>query len=269
MYSNNGGWKIRLAIAGVLVLFSVISYYSSASYNPVTGTKQHVGSITPEQEVAMGLQSKPSMVQEYGGVHPDGRLRAMVERIGKRLVERSAAGKNNWPFEFTLLADPQTINAFALPGGQTFITYALLSRLETESQVAGVIGHEIGHVIARHGAQQMAKSELTNGLLGAVTVASGSADASQMAAQIAALVNMKYGRGDELESDKLGVQFMSDAGYDPRGMIRVMEILKEASGGQRQAEFSSTHPDPENRIQKIQAEIKKRFPNGVPSGLEK
>ena len=83
------------------------------------------------------------------------------------------------------------------------------------------------------------------------------------------MVNMSYEREDELESDYLGVRFMSEAGYDPRGMIRVMEILAESSGGQRQPEFFSTHPNPENRIQKIQLAIQKTFPNGVPEGLIK
>ena len=250
-----------------MAIFALISYYGSSSYNPVTGEKQHV-SITPDQEIALGLQAKPSLVQEYGGIHPDSRLPQLVEHVGKRLLERSEAGKTDWNFEFTLLADPQTINAFALPGGQVFITYALLSRLQTEGQLAGVLGHEIAHVIARHGAQQMAKEDLTGGLLGAVSVASGSAGADQIAQQVAMMVNMKYGRNDELESDKLGVRFMADAGYNPNSMASVMEILKAAAGPNRQPEFASTHPDPDNRVFQIQEEIRKKFPNGVPANLQ-
>ncbi|HRR07754.1 MAG TPA: M48 family metalloprotease [Rhodothermales bacterium] len=257
----------RLLIGLVMAIFALISYYGSSSYNPVTGEKQHV-SITPDQEIALGLQAKPSLVQEYGGIHPDSRLRQLVEHVGKRLLERSEAGKTDWNFEFTLLADPQTINAFALPGGQVFITYALLSRLQTEGQLAGVLGHEIAHVIARHGAQQMAKEDLTGGLLGAVSVASGSAGADQIAQQVAMMVNMKYGRNDELESDKLGVRFMADAGYNPNSMASVMEILKAAAGPNRQPEFASTHPDPDNRVFQIQEEIRKKFPNGVPANLQ-
>lgn len=263
----NRGSNARLLIGLVMAVFAVISYFGSSSYNPVTGEKQHV-SLTPDQEITLGLQAKPSLTQEYGGIHPDARLRQLVNSVGQRLLQRSEAGKLGWNFEFTLLADPQTINAFALPGGQVFITYALLSRLESEGQLAGVLGHEIGHVVARHGAQHMAKENLTGGLLGAVAVASGSADADQIARQIATMINMKYGREDELQSDALGVQFMSDAGYDPRSMAGVMKILQAASGSNRQPEFYSTHPDPENRVQKIEAAIQKRFPNGVPSGLQ-
>jgi predicted Zn-dependent protease len=208
------------------------------------------------------------MIQQHGGLHGDPGLQALVDAVGRRIVERSDALETPWEFEFHLLADPDTVNAFALPGGQVFITMALFARLETEGQLAGVLGHEVGHVVARHSAQRMAKSQLTEGLMGAVVVATESARSAQVAAVIGGLVNMKYGRDDELESDSLGVRFTSDAGYDPRAMIRVMEILAEASGGARQPEFFSTHPNPENRIGRIEQAIRERFPNGVPEGLE-
>lgn len=250
-----------------MAVFALISYFGSSTFNEVTGEKQHI-SLTPDQEISLGLQAKPEMVQEFGGEHPDARLRTLVENVGRRVLQQSDANKTGWQFEFTLLADPQTINAFALPGGQVFITYALLSRLQTEGQLAGVLGHEIGHVVARHGAQHMAKEDLTGGLLGAVSVASGSASADQIAAQVAQMINLKYGRGDELQSDDLGVRFMTQAGYDPRAMVGVMEILQAAAGPNRVPEFQSTHPDPGNRIQKIQEAIQKYYPNGLPTGLK-
>ena len=116
--------------------------------------------------------------------------------------------------------------------------------------------------------------ELTQGLSGAVVIATYDPDnprsqgAAQVAALIGQLVNMKFGRDDELQSDRLGVQFMSEAGYDPRSMVRVMEILAAASEGNRPPEFFSTHPNPENRIARIQEAIAEEFPNGVPEGLE-
>jgi len=131
------------------------------------------------------------------------------------------------------------------------------------------LGHEMGHVVARHGAQRIAKAELTEGLTGAVVVASGDARSAQVAQMVGQLVNMKYGRDDELESDKLGVRFMVEAGYDPRAMIRVMEILQAASGGGGgQPEFFSTHPNPENRIERIEQAINELYPNGVPDNLQ-
>lgn len=260
--------KMRLIVALVIAGGALFTFLRSAEMNPVTGERQYL-TLTAAQEIQLGLQSRAQMMRQHGGEHPDSRLRAHVAAIGKRLVARSDAADTPWRFEFHLLADPQTVNAFALPGGQVFITYALLSRLTTDAQVAGVLGHEIGHVVARHSAQRIAKSQLTQGLIGAVIAASGDAGTAQMAQMIGQIVNMKYGRDDELESDALGVDFMSDAGYDPRGMIRVMQVLAEAGGGQAPPEFFSTHPNPENRIERIEEAIATRFPDGVPDTLER
>jgi len=253
---------LGLALAG----FAFMSYQCSTEYNPVTGKQQHIA-ISQNQEIALGLQAVPEMMAQHGGEHSDPRLQALVDSIGNRILADSDAGKTGWQFDFHLLADAQTINAFALPGGQVFLTYALLARLETEGQVAGVLGHEIGHVVARHGAQRIAKQQLTQGLTGAVLVASGSDGGARMAQMIGQMVNMSYGREDELESDALGVRFMSQAGYDPRAMIRVQEILDEASGGAAPPEFFSTHPSTGNRIQTIEEAIRLVYPNGVPDGL--
>lgn len=262
----------RLLIGLVVALVSLFSYFSSREYNPVTGETQHVA-IRPEQEVALGLQAAPEMAQQYGGESTDPRARALVDKVGRKIIGGTDAGKTPYRFEFHALADPNTINAFALPGGQIFITEGLLRRLETEGQLAGVLGHEVGHVVGRHGAEHIAKQQLTQGLTGAAVLATydpsnpRSRQTAAIAMMIGQLVNMKYGRSDELESDQLGVRFISESGYDPRAMIRVMEILGEASKGARQPEFFSTHPNPENRIARIQQAIAQRFPSGAPAGL--
>jgi predicted Zn-dependent protease len=253
---------------------SIIGYYGQSVFNPVTKEKQHVAGITPEQEVALGLQAAPEMEQQFGGLDPDASLQARVNSVGQRLVSQSAAGTTPYRFEFHLLNDPQTINAFALPGGQVFITDGLLKRLQTEGQLAGVLGHEIGHVVARHGAEQIAKQQLTQGLTGAAVMATydpndpNSRGSAAVAAMIGQLVTMRFGRQDELEADGLGVRFAGEGGYDPRSMISLMKILQE-SGGANPPEFFSTHPNPENRIQRIQAAIQERYPSGVPANLEK
>lgn len=249
-----GGMGARLMMGIAMAVFALITYLGSQEYNPVTGENQYV-SLTSQQEIALGLQSAPQMIQEFGGLYNDQEVQTAIDDIGWRLVNNSVASQTNWRFEFHVLADSNTINAFALPGGQIFITVALLSRLESEDQVAGVLAHEIVHVLARHGAQRIAKSDLTNGLVGAVGVASGDASAAQTAAMIGQLVNMQYGRDDELESDRIGICLMIDAGYDPQEMVGVMEILAQASSGNRQPEFFSTHPNPENRIEAIQRAI--------------
>jgi predicted Zn-dependent protease len=264
----------RLLMALLVAAIAVIGYFSSRSFNDVTGETQHV-SMTKQQEVAMGLQAAPQMAQQYGGLDADPQAQAIVDEVCARVLKGSDAGSTEYPFECHVLADPETINAFALPGGQVFITAALLGRLETQGQIAGVLGHEIGHVVARHGAEHMAKAELTQGLSGAAVIAAYDPqhpERGQYAAQIAMLVgqlvNLKYGRDDELEADRLGVRFISEASYDPRAMLRVMEILTDSSQGQRPPEFFSTHPNPENRSQNLEQAIAEQFPNGVPDNLE-
>jgi predicted Zn-dependent protease len=268
-----GGGKLIIAL--IVAAVSVMGYLSQTQENPVTGEKQRV-SLTAEEEIALGLQAAPEMEQQFGGEDRDPRLEQLVERVGGKIVDASDAKKSPYVdnFDFHALADQQTINAFALPGGQIFITRALLSKMTTEGQLAGVLGHEVGHVVLRHSAERIAKQQLTQGLTGAAVLATydpnnpSSRNSAAVAAMIGQLVNLKYGREDELESDRYGVRFMAQAGYDPRSMIDVMKILAESGGGNG-PEFFQTHPNPENRIEKIQAAIKAEFPNGVPSGLVK
>lgn len=253
---NRRNIKLTLIIGLVMAAFSLFKYYNNEQLNPITGEKQRV-SISAEQEVALGLQSAPQMVQQYGGIHPDLRAQSLVKSVGEKLIQSTIAKQSGYPYEFHLLADPQVINAFALPGGQVFITEALFSKLENEDQLAGVLGHEVGHVIHRHGAERIAKMELTQGLTGAAVIAAGDYNSAQFAQMVANLVNMKYGRDQELESDDFGVRLMMEAGYDPKALVGVMDILESASGGERQPEFQSTHPSPENRRQKIMEAIQK------------
>ena len=263
----------RLMIALAIALFSIISYFMKSSVNPVTGEKQHV-SISAEQEMALGLQAAPSMARQYGGESSDPRGRALVEQVGQKIVQNSDASKGPYQYEFHLLADPDTINAFALPGGQVFITEGLFKKLTTPGQLAGVLGHEVGHVIGRHGAEQLEQRKLTQGLTGAAVLASynpdnpRSAQSAYIATMIGQLVSLKYGRGDENEADTFGVRLMSEAGYNPQSMLRVMEILRDSAKGAHPPEFFSTHPDPGNRLEHIQQEIQKKFPSGVPGGLQ-
>ena len=252
---RRGNNKVRLLIGAAIILFAVIKYCSSAETNPYTGKEQHI-TITEDQEIAIGLQSAPHMAQQHGGLFPDEKIQAFVDQVGQNLVDNSIAKKTGYKYDFHLLADAKTINAFALPGGQIFITYALFSKLENTDQLAGVLGHEIGHVVGRHSADRMSKQGLTQGILSGVAVGFDP-NTAQGAAVIANVINMKYGREDELESDDLGVLFMIDAGYNAEEMIGVMQILKTATGPNKVPEFQSTHPDPENRIEKIKEAIEK------------
>ncbi len=252
---RRGRLKIKLLIGACIILFALFRYYSNSEVNEFTGKKQHI-SLSADDEIVIGLHSVPQMAQQHGGLYPDQNYQKLVDQVGQKLVSNSIAQQTPYTYDFHLLRDPQTINAFALPGGQIFITYALFSRLENEDQLAGVLGHEIGHVVGRHSAERMDKEGLTKGILSGIAVGSDPSTA-QEAAAIANVINMKYGRGDELESDELGVRFMLNAGYNPIEMVGVMKILKEAAGPNRTPERMSTHPDPENRIEKIKEAIEK------------
>lgn len=258
--------KGRLIIALVMAVIALFTYLTNTEVNPITGEKQRIA-LSKQQEIALGLQSVPHIAERHGGHDRNENDQARVDRVGQRLVQQSVAHKTDWKYEFHLLADNQTINAFALPGGQIFITRALYDQLETEGQLAGVLGHEMGHVISRHSAQHIAKEQLTQQLAGAAGVAAGDQSGAMIAQMVGKAVNMKYGREDEIESDLLGVRLMSEAGYDPRALLKVMEVLKRAGGGKNAPEFFSTHPNPDNRLSRIEQAIREYFPSGIPEGL--
>jgi predicted Zn-dependent protease len=265
------GIKMRLLIGLAIAAVSYFGYISKRTTNVVTGKTQHI-SMSPQQEVAIGLEHAPQMVEQMGGLSRDRRMTGIVKEVGTELVRSMQLPPEvpDYPFDFHLLADPKTVNAFALPGGQVFITEALLTRLENRAQLAGVLGHEIGHVLGRHSAERMAKAQLGQGIAGAVGVATsdgyGRSAGGQIASQVAGFMLLKYGREDELESDALGVKIMVQAGYDPRELIEVMRILEQASGGSKQPEFMATHPNPGNRAQRIAEHIDKMFPNKADLG---
>ena len=250
---RRSSWKIRILIGVAIVAFALIKKCNNTEVNEYTGRSQHI-TMNSDQEIAIGLESAPQMAQQHGGLYPDERLQAFVDQVGHKLVQNSIARETPYKFDFHLLADDQTINAFALPGGQCFITYALFSQLN-EEQLAGVLGHEIGHVIGRHSAERIASSEFWRTATMGATVGAG--DIGNVVGGIGQTTLLKNGRGDELESDDLGVLLMIQSGYDPNEMIEVMKILKAAGGPNRTPEFQSTHPDPENRIEKIKEAIAK------------
>ncbi len=263
--------NLRLVMAAVIGAVAIGSYLLQSSTNPITGEKQRVA-MTTQEEIALGLQARPEMIARYGGLDPDPRAQSEVKTVGLELLNaletelRKQGRSIPYTFNFHLLEDPRTVNAFALPGGQVFITGALYRKLGGRAELAGVIGHEIGHVLSRHSAQQLAKRQLTQGLAGAAGVAGGSYDSARMAQMVGEMVNMKFGRDDELESDRWGVRLMGGAGYDPRAMIGVMRVL-ESAGGAGPPEFLSTHPKPANRVQYIEDVIAEVYPGGVPTGL--
>src|SRR4028119_1242473 len=140
-----------------MAFFGAITYFTSDVENPVTGERQRV-QLSPRQEIVLGLQARDQMAAKHGGLYPSQSIQQYIDRVGARVVNGSAAKQAGYPFEFHLLRDAQTVNAFALPGGQVFITAALLRRLNSEAQLAAVLGHEAGHAGARPGAENLEKT---------------------------------------------------------------------------------------------------------------
>ncbi len=256
------GCNPRIVMALLFIVGTLVYHWmTTTTYtNPFTGRVQKLAIADPKEEIAMGLQSMREMAREFGGEITGTREAAYVDQVGAKLIATTAVKETPYEFDFHLLADTRTINAFALPGGQVFITKALFDLLKSEDQLAGVLGHEIGHVVGRHSNEQMAQGRLWQGLANGVGIllSDGNSNAgAQVAQYVAQMKVMSFGRNDELESDKLGVKFLIEAGYDPEALIGVMEILEKSAGGAKQPEFMSTHPNPENRIEHIRDEIGK------------
>jgi predicted Zn-dependent protease len=267
--------NLRLVAALLIAVFAIAAYFFDTQTNPVTGKKQRVA-MDVNQEMRLGLQSAPKMAAEMGGAadpNEDPRARLVAE-VGSRIVHDSDAHRSPYVgnYHFYLLNDPETINAFALPGGQVFITRGLFDKLRDEAELAGVLGHEIGHVVNRHSAEHMASGRLGQLLTMAVGVgASGNDDRGRNAQLVAAMVNqmtqLKFSRQDESEADVYGLRYMAQSGYDPKAMLDVMKVLKAASGGSRQPEFLATHPLPETRLEEIQHTLDQVYPDGIPKSL--
>jgi predicted Zn-dependent protease len=220
--------------------------------------------VSVDDEIAIGRQAN-AQVQKQVPELRDQQTVAYVRSIGQRLVRQAPGPK--YPYSFSA-ADYREINAFALPGGPVWIHRGVLHSATSESQVAGVLAHEIAHIAQRHAADQLTNATLTNwgiSLLGSVLGNSGGAGAAQIAAGFLANgVFLKFSRDDEREADRVGLAIMRRAGWDGRGMIELFEILRRQSArdpGSVEVFFSS-HPPPQDRIAQLQAEVSRR-PGGT------
>ncbi len=258
---------LPLAFASLL-LTALLTACGSNVVNPVTGQAER-SVMSEADEITEGQKAHAQVLQEYGVLN-NPRLQAYVNELGQRLAKQSHRNQLKWTF--TVLDSPE-INAFALPGGFVYITRGIMAYMEDEGDLAGVLGHEIGHVTARHGAQRATRQQdaglgvLAASVLGAVLEAKGVAGAGQAAAQVsqtaAAGYIATYGREQELQSDSLGAEYLSRSNYDPKNMINVINVLKNqerfaadqaAKAGRAapaQNSWLASHPSNDQRLQSI------------------
>ncbi|HYF67235.1 MAG TPA: M48 family metalloprotease [Ohtaekwangia sp.] len=237
----------RFSVTGVFLIFLL---FHSCAVNPVTGKRDFM-LMSKDQEIAMGKQSDPEIINFFG-IYEDEELQKFIQEKGQEMV--AVSHRSDLKYEFKIVDSP-VVNAFAVPGGYVYFTRGIMAHFNNEAEFAGVLGHEIGHITARHSAKQY-----SNGMLAQVGLAAGMIFAPEFA-QFGDLANsglqllfLKFGRDAESQSDKLGVEYATKIGYDAHemaGFFSTLERLQKSSGGEAVPTFLSTHPDPADREQKV------------------
>jgi predicted Zn-dependent protease len=246
-----GGTYLFAAIALLLIISFLVP---SCAINKATGKRQLI-LISESQEIQMGKDADKDIIASMG-LYPDSSLQRYIRNLGDELAAKSE--RPNLPWTFRLVDDP-VVNAFALPGGFVYITRGIMAYLNSEAELAGVMGHEIGHVTGKHAVARMSKAQIAQVGLGVGQILEPSLQKySQLANAGLGLLFLKYSRDDETQADELGVRYMTRIGDDPRAMVGVMTMLDrvtQAGGGAGAPEWLATHPNPGNRRENIQEEV--------------
>jgi len=258
---------MRVQTTAASFVFVAALTATACATNPATGKKQ-ISLMSEEQEIALGKQSDPEIRREMG-VYNDPGLQEYINSVGMKLAR--ASERPNLPWHFTVVDSP-AVNAFALPGGFIYITRGILPFLDNEAQLAGVLGHEIGHVTARHAAQQYTTQTGAGIGLALLSIFVPEARPYQgIAEQAAGLLFLKYGRDDELQADGLGVRYAARTGWNPagvEGMLTTLGRLDKATGSTKGIpNWLSTHPAPEDRVQKVDATVREALAETPASSL--
>lgn len=256
--------KTKFIFASLLASIFLIN---SCAINPVTGKKQLV-LMSEEQEIAMGKDADPQIVAQYG-LYENKALQDFITQKGKEMA--AISHRPNLNYEFKIL-DSEVLNAFAIPGGYVYFTRGIMAHFNNEAEFAGVLGHEIGHITARHSVSQQTKAVLGQvGLIGSMILVPQVAEFAEPLSQGLGLLFLKFGRDAERQSDELGVEYSSKIGYDAREMASFFNTLERKSGGAEGAElpdFLSTHPNPGSRntaVMNLAEEWKKKLKLNNPS----
>ncbi len=242
-----------------LLLLVVISasLLPACSMNPATGKRQ-LNFFSEEQEIAMGREGSDSFIQNFG-LYPDEELQQLVAEIGADLA--AASERPHLPWRFVVM-DETIVNAYAMPGGFIHITREMLAHMNSEAELAAVLGHEIGHVTARHSVNQMSKQSIAQGLLAVGMIAAGpeyAQDIGQLGGAAAQMLFLKYGRDDESQADSLGLRYTVSEGWDPEHIPDVFATLGRLEafhgGGQAIPNWARSHPTGQERVRRLEAEI--------------
>ncbi len=245
----------------LLPLVLILLQLTACATNPVTGV-QDIVFMSEQQEIAMGRKNHQQILEEYS-VYQNPALQAYVQDVGETLASKSH--RNNLIFRFTVL-DSKEVNAFALPGGYIYITRGLMAYLNSEAELAAVLGHEVGHVTARHSVRQYSATQLANigAALGSIFIPGmGTSAGNQMTQLFGAALLRGYSREHELEADRLGAEYLARSGYTPKAMLDVISVLKNQELFERQRAQQegrepkiyhgvfSTHPDNDKRLKEV------------------
>jgi predicted Zn-dependent protease len=235
-------------LSGLMIIALLLS--NSCAKNPVTGRSDFM-LMSKQQEISMGQQSDPE-ITAFFGLYEDPQLQKFIEEKGQQMA--AVSHRKDLPYSFKIVDSP-VVNAFAVPGGYVYFTRGIMAHFNNEAEFAGVLGHEIGHITARHSAKQYSNQMLAQiGLVAGSVISPTFAQYADAAGQGLSLLFLKFGRDAESQSDKLGVEYSTKIGYDAEemaGFFSTLDRLREVSGGEEVPTFLSTHPDPADREQKV------------------
>src|ERR1051326_9150882 len=244
----------RPSVLPSLPLCVFASFICSCVTNPATGAKE-LSLVSEQQEIALGEETARSTRATIGD-YPDSAVQRYVRGLGQRLA--ATTERPGLPWSFEVIDDPE-VNAFAAPGAKIFVPRGILPYLDSEAELAGVLGHECGHVTARHTAQQVTRQQLFGiGLAVGAVASSRVASAAGAIQQGLGVLFLSYSRGNESQADELGFRYMRRARYDPREMSDVFRVLARAgqlSGGGKVPARAATHPAPEDRLAKAEQRV--------------
>ncbi|MBI5450261.1 MAG: M48 family metalloprotease [Gammaproteobacteria bacterium] len=263
MSSRSAGLQRQRPVCySLVVAMLMLSGLTGCQTNPVSGRQDFV-LMSEEEEIALGYKSHPEILSQYGGEYHDAALQQYVQQVGERVAVRSH--RSELHYRFTVLDSPE-VNAFALPGGYVYITRGLMAYLNSEAELAGVLGHEVGHVTARHSVRQISGQRAAGigYMIGAILVPELQSQAvSDLFTTLSGAISSGYGREHELEADRLGAEYLARSGYDPRAMIDVIGVLKHQEEFERQLAKEqqrtphiyhgvfASHPENDQRLQQV------------------